>query len=253
MDFGNILKQIASAGIQGVSKLIAPKVGSPQEALYANRTSPQTPFNIASLQSGGLQQQPALKDPSFFAGIVQRLHEARQPVVSPLGATANNGPTPTVMPPKPTNTPIPTPKSGGSIPYFDYEPYRVSGNYQPPQPPPDVARSVFAKFEPTKEATKAALTMATENGRFDPHAYNFNSGATGMFANSGDYGPFQINNVTMRDFQRRMPNTMKRIGVNTVEDLKDLKKAMDFAEIIKNAQGWDAWYGPGNRGFDTTR
>lgn len=108
MDFGNILKQIASAGIQGVSKLIAPKVGSPQEALYANRTSPQTPFNISSLESRGLQQQPALKDPSFFTGIVQRLNEARQPVVSPLGVAVNNSPTPTVVPPKPINTPMPT-------------------------------------------------------------------------------------------------------------------------------------------------
>ncbi len=142
--------------------------------------------------------------------------------------------------PKPSVTPTASPAPTG---YFNYEPYRKSGNFKPSQPPPKIATSIWKEFP--NEATQAALVAATENQRFDPNAYNFNPKDK-----SGDYGIMQVNNRTLEDTQKYYPNTTKRMGVSSVEDLKNPEKNIKLSKLIKNRLGWGAWYGPKNKGFD---
>jgi hypothetical protein len=166
-----------------------------------------------------------------------------------IQAKAESTPTPArpTATPIPTGTPLPTPKVGMPM-YFNYDKYRKSGSYVPPQPPPELAKQIVDTFP--NEATQAALVASTENGRFDPNAYNYNGNATGRFKGSGDYGVMQINNVTMQDYLRSHPKEMARIGISTPEDLKNPKKALEFSKLISQVQGWGAWYGPKNKGFE---
>lgn len=192
--------------------------------------------------------------PSFFDGITKALSNVimgltgQDKMISPV---AQPSPTPSPIDQRtqianqirmgqqpqiqqqPENTPAP---------FFDYRPYQVSPGPLPPQPPAPLAHTIANMFP--QEATKAALTAATENGGFNPNAYNQNTN------NTGDYGIMQMNSGTLHDFLRRFPNSMKSIGVKTVEDLRDPMKNLSFAKLVKQSQGWGAWYGPKNRGFD---
>lgn len=159
-------------------------------------------------------------------------------------------PTVTPMPTRtPTPTPLPTPMPGMPA-YFDYDKYRVKGDYQPKQPPQEIANTIWR--ENPKDATRSALIAATESG-FNKDAYNFNSQASGRFKDSGDYGLMQINSVTLQDYLRSHPKQLQSMGIRTVEDLKDPKKAIKLSQLIAKVQGHGAWYGPKNRGFDITK
>lgn len=122
--------------------------------------------------------------------------------------------------------------------FFDYEPYRVSGEFQPSQPPPYIANELWKTFP--EEATKSALVAATENQGFDPRAV----GPT------KDIGIMQINPKTFMDYQRRMPERLKKLGLNSIDDLFDPIKNILMAKLIHNYEGWGAWYGPPDKGFD---
>lgn len=185
-----------------------------------------------------------------MANFLQSLREKFfPPIIAPL---ADYTPTryeyydhpnlPTVAPPDKTPTPMPTQAPQLPPRSFDFEPYRVSGDFTPPPMPDYLAKLVWDMFP--NEATKAALTLGTENLGYNPNAYNYNSDGT------GDYGMAQINSGTLADFLKRKPNTMRRIGVSSVEDLRDIVKNLQMAKLIREEQGWGAWYGPKNRGFD---
>lgn len=278
MDWGKIKKtgidvgtKIGSGIFHGAHKLLAKKAGDPQEALYANKPQPQAmQFNPSAMNNPGLSVQPKTKEPKMgplynVRKLATQVLSARVPraVQQPVQA----GPTPTEMPRMPVEvTPTVTPeagktriisdsgwkkveKSAGVPEFFDYEQYRKSGSYVPAQPPREMAQLIYEEFP--QEATKAALAASTESG-FNPNAYNFNSGAKGMYANSQDYGLFQINDVTLKDYMRRFPKQVKALGINSVEDLRDPRKNAKMAKLIRQYQGWGAWYGPKNRGFQIT-
>ena len=170
------------------------------------------------------------------------------PFKKPMAAAPTPTSLPTPMPtPMPTSTPMPTPNPGNDM-FFNYKQYKTSNDsYMPNQPPPHLAKLLNDEFP--NEATKAAIAAGTESG-FNENAYNFNPQGGGAYKDSHDYGLFQINNVTLADFQRRFPNQVASMGIKTVEDLRDPVKSTKLAKLIRDKQGWGAWYGPKNRGFN---
>ena len=77
-----------------------------------------------------------------------------------------------------------------------------------------------------------------ENRQFNPRAEN-----TANNDGSMDRGLFQINSNTFTDFQNRHGDKMAALGINTYEDMFDPTKNMLMAQLIKQEQGWAAWYG----------
>ena len=139
--------------------------------------------------------------------------------------------------------PTPVPSNSMLNDFGDFNQYRVSGNYEIPKMPDEIAEQVKETFG--KEAGRAAIVAGTENGRYDPTATNDNGGGRGV-----DLGIFQINSNTFNDFMRRKGKQFHAIGVDSFEDLQDPVKNIKAAKIIYDEQGWNAWYGPRNRGYN---
>ncbi|MBK9272861.1 MAG: transglycosylase SLT domain-containing protein [Saprospiraceae bacterium] len=96
----------------------------------------------------------------------------------------------------------------------------------------DVLNSVFGG-----EADDAMRVLQGENAPLDPRAVNINTNG------SEDRGLFQINSDTFADFQRRKGNQMRKAGITSYDDMFDPVKNAKMAAIIKDEQGWKAWYG----------
>lgn len=148
---------------------------------------------------------------------------------------------------QPTVTPTPTAKPtappSNIMDEFNTAQYRESGNFEIAPLPAELAEQVKETFG--KEAGRAAVVMGTENQLYDPNATYQNKGDNGI-----DVGLFQVNSNTLDDFLRRKPKKFEEIGVNDIEDLKDPIKNIKAAKIIFDEQGWNAWYGPRNKGYD---
>lgn len=148
---------------------------------------------------------------------------------------------------QPTATPTPTatpePPASNSLDEFNPEQYRVEGNFEIQPLPSELAEQVKETFG--KEAGRAAVVMGTENPQYDPEATYENPGGRGT-----DVGLFQVNTNTLDDFLRRKPKKFEEIGVDDAEDLKDPIKNIKAAKIIMDEQGWNAWYGPRNKGYN---
>ena len=96
----------------------------------------------------------------------------------------------------------------------------------------DVLNGVFGQ-----EAADAIRVLMGENSRHDPRARNRNNDG------SEDRGLFQINSNTFNDFWARKQNLMRQAGINNYNDMYDPLKNAAMAKIIKDEQGWKAWYG----------
>ena len=142
-----------------------------------------------------------------------------------------------------TPTPTPAPVVQTQERTFDVEPFRKSGNYQIPKMPASLATKIWDMFP--NEATQAAIVLGTENASYDPKAYNWNPKD-----NSGDYGLAQINSRTLADRMKYEPQNVEATGVSNVYDLHDPEKNLKMMKLIRKSQGWNAWYGPKNRGFE---
>jgi hypothetical protein len=177
--------------------------------------------------------------------------QAKQNTPTP-SPTAFSTPRPTMMP---TATPTPTPAPMQPT-NFKFDPSTVGVKIPAPYKfvPPTGAFAEALRRNFPKEATQAAVVGWAENASkpFDPQGYNFNTPGdkriTPGFEGSADYGQMQINNKTMLDYMRRMPEVMNSIGIQSVEDLKDPNKVAAFSAIIRKYQGWGAWKGWGNKG-----
>ena len=88
---------------------------------------------------------------------------------------------------------------------------------------------------------------------YSSEGYNYNTPGdkrvTPGFEGTGDYGPWQINSRTMEDFMRRYPKTVKKMGITSVEDLKDDIKSTKLAKLIQGEQGWTNKGGGGWKGW----
>lgn len=117
------------------------------------------------------------------------------------------------------------------------------------QPPKAIADLIWEHYP--NEATTAAMVMNTENQRFDPLAelpaeYNELDPDGGR---TPDRGLYQIHGFTFNDFMRRYPNTLRKMGITSYEDMKDPAKNVAFSTLVRKEQGWKAWKGPAYRGY----
>lgn len=125
----------------------------------------------------------------------------------------------------------------------DFTKYRESGDFEIPPLPDEISQQIQETFG--KEAGRAAVVAGTENPSYDPKAQYVNPGGRGT-----DIGIFQINTNTLTDFLRRHPKEFNKIGVDSPDDLYDPIKNIKVAKIIMDEQGWNAWYGPRNKGYN---
>lgn len=109
---------------------------------------------------------------------------------------------------------------------------------------PRVEASETASGKYDKEISSAGIDLGEatrvlkgENGARNPRAENRNNDG------SIDRGLFQINSNTFADFQRRKGDLMAQAGIRSYEDMFDPAKNAKMAKIIKDEQGWAAWYG----------
>jgi len=174
----------------------------------------------------GFIKDLASKAQGFFRG------RKEEKLVSPLPEGGG------MQQPAPSATPTPTPESS----LFDFAPYRQSGNFEIQQPPSSLGSAMRDIWG--KDAEKAAVVAGTENPSYDPQATGVNKDG------STDTGLFQINSNTLKDFQRRKPKQLQEAGITSLEDLKDPIKNMKAARIIYQEQGWKAWYGPKDKGYN---
>lgn len=79
--------------------------------------------------------------------------------------------------------------------------------------------------------------------RWDPNApvKTFINPLTGQREQSIDRGLFRINNETFYDFQRRFPRWFQKHGINSWDDMLDVKKNTTMAKFIFDIQR-RAWY-----------
>jgi hypothetical protein len=88
-----------------------------------------------------------------------------------------------------------------------------------------------------QDAADALRVIQGENVTQDPRARNKNSDG------SEDRGLFQINSNTFNDFWNRKQDVLRAAGINNYNDMWDPVKNAKMARIIKDEQGWKAWYG----------
>jgi len=134
-------------------------------------------------------------------------------------------------------------------PFFDFSEYKVNRpgfeNTEIPQPPPEIAKTIWDVFEPRNEATPAAAVAWSESG-YDPTAVG---GPNPDYNQSYDYGTWQINSNTFNGLLERRPEEMKAIGASTLEDLKDPNINARVAELVRKdeewsgQQPWTRWFG----------
>ena len=96
----------------------------------------------------------------------------------------------------------------------------------------DILTSVFGD-----EAGDSVRVLAGENQGHNARARNKNTNG------SEDRGLFQINSDTFNDFWARKQNLMRAAGISNYNDMYDPAKNARMAKIIKDEQGWKAWYG----------
>lgn len=76
-----------------------------------------------------------------------------------------------------------------------------------------------------------------ENRGYNPKAENKNKNGT------LDIGLLQINEGTYKDFSRRHKSKLDNLGISAYTDLYDPIKNLQFAKVIFDEQGFNAWYG----------
>lgn len=143
-------------------------------------------------------------------------------------------------------TPVPPPTPAPFI--YDYGPYivnpeAVKAKYPNGIPQLEGQSSDLVRQYMPNDATPAAIAILTESGN-NPRAEGTNKDG------STDRGLGQINSATFADYQRRMGNKMADMGINTYQDMFDPEKNIQMMDLIRKYQGWGAWYGPQNYGFD---
>jgi len=126
--------------------------------------------------------------------------------------------------------------------------------FQPQQPPKQIA-DLLRKYFPN-EATTAAAVAATENASFEPaRADNVNT------SGSRDRGIMQINEDTFNGLKQRQGAQLKKLGINSFEDMYDPEKNMAVAKMIHEGSqqanpktaGWGGWFGWQDTGYDINK
>jgi len=156
-------------------------------------------------------------------------------------------------PPKPQiATPI-QPTIAKEQPFvMNYEPYiadksLVQKNYPQGLPQPTAEQTARIRQISPNDATRSAILKLTESNLQDyPKDYTGNTNQT------IDRGPNMINSATF-DWLSNHPNygpILRAQGINTFDDMTDPLKNEIMMDVIRQVQGYGAWYAPKNKGFN---
>jgi hypothetical protein len=129
---------------------------------------------------------------------------------------------------------------------FETEKYKnpnVEPRFKVATPPAELSNLIWEFFP--NDATRAAAVAGTE-----VPWYNLRQVSPPNKNGSFDVGAYQINSDTLADFMSRYPNTMKKMGVTSIEDMKDPRKNIQMAKLLQGEQGWGAWHAPKRWGYD---
>lgn len=277
-DIKNFAGRALYGGIDAFNGLISKKVGDPQEALYIKNQVPQTtnpPMNMNAMQSGGL------KDVTYAPNRLQQIVDFAKRTLTPkiVSPIADNGMAEYInnliapqtveaaQPPVPSQT---TSDQSKAVPYFDFQKYfNIPKPYASKitQPPPEKAQMLFNAFEPTGEATAAAMAAWGENAMRpyddfkpeDPFYMNALGGGQPVRNpnDSFDRGWMHSNSNTFADLLRLSPykNEMAAKNITNYKQVDDPQTAVDVAKITRDMErnagldpfGW--WYGWKNKGI----
>lgn len=203
--------------------LFKPKMASP----LVKAKEPQEPMFAVTNSDGSIKQVPVSEFIKRQGGVVQKTPKPTK--ISTKAPTK-----------APTKSPTRSPQVLGASSDFMFNSLPF-GKTQIPQPPQEVGNALRKYFP--NEATQSAIAAWSESG-YSPQAQGKNRDG------SLDRGLMQINSNTFADYKRRMPGIMEQYGIKSYEDMYDMIKNIQMANLIRKYQGWDAWYGPGNQGFD---
>lgn len=172
-----------------------------------------------------------------------------QPQMQQQQAKINSVPIEPQQTPQPTQIPQPTNAPGVPV-YISAKKYDVDnggdGNIaQPPKEVYDLASKYF-QGDDVEKAIIASLfesNYRADRTNRDPE--------TGKVPKGGeDRGLMQINENSFKDYMRRMPKLLAQYGITSYDDMWDAEKNMAMASIIHKYQGFGAWYGPANNGYN---
>ena len=247
-----------------------------------NREASSTPANWSGYKDiktlGGFNSPPQTVDTGALGNLIKSLiNRFRPTLVSPAPTSTEPDYSkmkitygrvkPSTPPTIPTNKPIPSsqPQQTTEVPsfYFDYgglrrdQQYADTGsrpNFNPSQPPTNIATPIRRHFP--NEATAAALVAGTENAAYDPRRADNINPVGGI-----DRGIFQINSNTFNGLMQRQGELLKSYGINSFEDMYDPDKNAFVAKLIhQNSQqanpqtaGWGPWYGWQSTGYDINK
>ena len=204
---------------------------------------------ISPIPKSLLGSSPQQGEPVGPTGVpVSIMDDATREAQQNVGSGTGIPPKPTAIP---TNLPVQNQQPNPSQIMLDYMPYianqdAVNRKFPNgiPQPNPEIMNLLQQYFP--QEATAAAIAILTESGG-NPNAQGKNKDG------SLDRGLGQINSSTFEDYNSRMPNRIEDMGIKSYQDMFDPAKNLQMMDLIKQYQGWGAWYGPRDSGFDLNR
>lgn len=122
-----------------------------------------------------------------------------------------------------------------------FNPPEVSG--QEVQNP--YSREIAQAFGNEAQDAMRVLRYADESGKVKGENTGFQTGTEVDIPNNDgsiDRGLFRINSNTFADFMRRKGKLLAQYGIRTWDDMLNPQKNSFMAKIIKDEQGWKAWY-----------
>lgn len=170
-------------------------------------------------------------------------------------------------------TPVETPSAvlGSTTPDPEQIARQMTMNYDPYIADPELVARSFPQGipQPNMEEKLRMLDVSPEDAT---RSAIVKLGETGEFSFTGDYaknknktidrGPNQINSGTFEWMWNQEGNKrgtypyreiMKSNGISSFEDMRDPVKNEKMMDLIRDVQGYGAWYGPPNKGFDLNR
>lgn len=135
---------------------------------------------------------------------------------------------------------------------MNYEPYiadkaAIQKNYPQGLPQPTAEQTARIRQISPNDATRSAILKLTESNYQDyPKDYTGNTNKT------IDRGPNMINSATF-NWLSTHPNygpVLRAQGINTFDDMTDPLKNEIMMDVIRQVQGYGAWYAPKNKGFN---
>jgi hypothetical protein len=130
---------------------------------------------------------------------------------------------------------------------LNFAPHQTAKTRKIWEPPLEDKNLMFEYFP--KEATSSAVAAFNES-MYNPLAENINTNGT------VDRGYFQINEATFNELMQKYPNTLRKMGVSSFDDMFDKRKNFAVAALLRSKledragkQPWTSWYGWQDQGF----